>query len=47
MANKKIKTLLHMAALASIVMKGEMREYFDRKVKKGKNKIAVINGHKK
>jgi transposase len=43
MANKKVKVLLHMAAIASITMKGEMREYFDRKVKEGKNKMAVIN----
>jgi transposase len=43
MANKKVKTLLHMAAIASIAMKGEMREYFDRKVKEGKNKMTVIN----
>lgn len=43
MANKKVKALLHMAAMAAITMKGEMREYFDRKVKEGKNKMAVIN----
>jgi transposase len=43
MANKKIKTLLHMAAISSLVRKGEMREYFDRKVKEGKNKMSVIN----
>lgn len=43
MANKKVKSLLHMAAMASITMKGEMREYFDRKVKEGKNKMSIIN----
>ena len=43
MANKKVKTLLHMAALASIIAKGEMKEYFNRKVNEGKNKMAVLN----
>jgi transposase len=43
MANKKVKTLLHMAALSSITMKGEMKDYFERKVKEGKNKMTVIN----
>ena len=32
-----------MAALAAITVKGELREYFDRKVKDGKNKMAVLN----
>lgn len=42
-ANKTIKTLLHMAALSAIQMKGELRDYFERKVKEGKNKMKVIN----
>ena len=32
-----------MSALSAIVMKGEMREYFIRKVTQGKNKMSVIN----
>lgn len=43
MANVSLKTLLHMSALSAVAMKGEMREYFIRKVTQGKNKMSVIN----
>jgi transposase len=43
MANMSVKTLLHMAALSAVRMKGELREYFIRKVAQGKNKMLVIN----
>lgn len=43
MADKKAKTLLHMAALSAIRMDGEHRDYFLRKVAEGKNKMLVIN----
>jgi hypothetical protein len=36
-----LKTLLHMSALSSVAMQGEMREYFTRKVSEGKNKMSV------
>jgi transposase len=39
MANKTVKRLLHMAAVSSISRQGEMKEYFDRKVKEGKNTL--------
>lgn len=42
-ANKKLKTLLHMAALSAIQIKGEFKEYYIRKVTEGKNKMTVIN----
>ncbi|SMD44994.1 Transposase [Aquiflexum balticum DSM 16537] len=42
-ANKELKKLFHMAALSAIKMKGELREYFERKVAEGKNKMTVIN----
>lgn len=42
-ANKKLKTLFHMAALSAVKMKGEFRDYFERKVAEGKNKMTVIN----
>ncbi len=42
-ANKDIKKIFHMAALSSLRTKGEMRQYFDRKVAEGKNKMTVIN----
>ena len=43
MANKQMKQLLHMAALSSISMKGELKQYYDRKVEDGKNKMSVLN----
>ncbi len=43
MANKSIKTLLHLSALTSIRGDGDMNEYYLRKVAEGKNKMSVIN----
>lgn len=44
MANKEMKTLLHLAALAAVSRKkGELYDYFVRKVEEGKNKMSVIN----
>jgi len=44
MANKTMKTLLHMSALSAISRDGEMKAYFERKVKQEKkNKMLVIN----
>lgn len=43
MANINLKTLLHMAALSTVAMKGELQDYFIRKVSQGKNKMLVIN----
>ncbi|CAG1022112.1 hypothetical protein MTYM_01488 [Methylococcales bacterium] len=42
-ANKKLKKLFHMAALSAIRMKNELRDYYERKVAEGKNKMSVIN----
>jgi transposase len=42
-ANKKLKKLLHMAAMAASKAKGELRQYYIRKVKEGKNKMSVLN----
>jgi transposase len=42
-ANQQLKKLLHMAAMAATRVAGELRDYFIRKVKEGKNKMAVIN----
>lgn len=42
-ANMSLKKLFHMAALSAIKMRGEFKEYFDRKVTEGKNKMTVIN----
>ena len=42
-ANKKIKKLLHLVAMSALRMKGEIKQYYERKVKEGKNKMSVIN----
>lgn len=43
MANKSLKTVLHLGALSVIRSKGELKEYYLRKVAEGKNKMSVIN----
>jgi len=42
-ADKSIKRLLHLAALSLITSKGELHDYYERKIKEGKNKMSVIN----
>ncbi len=42
-ANKSMKTLLNLAARAAVSTKGELHEYYHRKVKEGKNKMSVLN----
>jgi transposase len=42
-ANKKAKSLLSMGALNAIRYDRELKAYFDRKVKEGKNKMLVLN----
>lgn len=43
LANKKLKRLLHLAAMASVRSKGEIKAYYIRKVQEGKNKMLVLN----
>jgi len=43
MADKKLKTVLHMAAMRVTRLDGELREYYIRKVAEGKHKMAVLN----
>jgi len=43
MADKDMKTLLHLAALSAASRPGELRDYFERKVAEGKNKMLVLN----
>ena len=43
MANKKLKTNLHLAALTAIKFDPELKAYYDRKVLNGKSKMSVIN----
>jgi transposase len=43
MANKTLKTLLHLAAVSIIRMPGELQDYYNRKVSEGKNKMCALN----
>lgn len=42
-ANKHMKALFHLAAMAAISTEGELRNYYVRKLEEGKNKMAIIN----
>ncbi len=42
-AHKKLKTLLHLGAMAAIGRQGEFRKFYDRKLAEGKNKMSVLN----
>lgn len=42
-ANKEIKKILHMAALVTIRKNNIMHQYYLRKIREGKNKMAIIN----
>lgn len=43
MANKSLKTKLHLCAMVAIQYDAELKTYYERKVKEGKNKMLVIN----
>jgi transposase len=43
MANRKLKTLLHLGSLAAVRTDVELRTYYERKLKEGKNKMSVLN----
>lgn len=42
-ANKKLKQVFHMAALSAVQVDGELKDYYNRKVEEGKNKMLVLN----
>jgi transposase len=42
-ANMDLKWLLHMGAMSAISTDKELRNYYDRKVGEGKNKMSVLN----
>lgn len=42
-ARKRLKSLFHLAAMSAIRMKGELQDYYQRKVRAGKNKMLVLN----
>ena len=43
LADKKLKSLLNMCALSANKYDVELKEYFERKVNEGKNKMLVLN----
>lgn len=43
LANKRVKTLLHLAAMSAISKQGELADYYHRKVEAGKKKMTVLN----
>jgi transposase len=46
MANKKIKCNLHMASITAVKHDAELKQYYERKVAEGKNKMSVLNAVK-
>ncbi|WP_020606009.1 IS110 family transposase [Spirosoma spitsbergense] len=42
-ARKRLKSLFHLGAMSTIRMKGELQDYYQRKVGEGKNKMLVLN----
>ncbi|MFN8347867.1 MAG: transposase [Spirosomataceae bacterium] len=42
-ARKRLKSLFHLGAMSAIRAKGELQDYYWRKVKEGKNKMLVLN----
>ncbi|RAJ89096.1 transposase [Larkinella arboricola] len=42
-ARKRLKSLFHLAAMSAIRAKGELQDYYRRKVAEGKNKMLVLN----
>lgn len=42
-ANKHLKSLLNIAAMGAIQLKGEYKNYFDRRTSEGKNKMSTLN----
>lgn len=42
-ADKAIKSILHLAAMSAVRLKNDLREYYQRKVAEGKNKMSALN----
>lgn len=42
-ARKRLKSLFHLGAMSAIRAKGDLQDYYQRKVKEGKNKMLVLN----
>jgi len=46
MANKKLKCNLHMASITAVRYDAGLKQYYERKVAEGKNKMSVLNAVK-
>jgi len=42
-ANKKLKALMHLAAVCAVTHDKELKAYYDRKIAEGKHKMSVFN----
>lgn len=42
-ADKELKSILHLAAMSAIRLDNDLRKYYVKKVKEGKNKMSVLN----
>jgi transposase len=42
-ANSDLKSTVHMAAISSVQHNPDLKAYYERKVKEGKNKMSAIN----
>lgn len=42
-ADKSLKSILHMAAMSAIRLENDLKDYYQRKVSQGKNKMLVLN----
>ncbi|WP_338874988.1 transposase [Spirosoma sp. SC4-14] len=42
-ARKRLKSLFHLGAMSAICVKGELQDYYRRKVAEGKNKIRTAD----
>jgi hypothetical protein len=43
MACKPLKSLFHMGAMAAIRSKGDIQDYYNRKIAQGKKPMSVLN----
>jgi transposase len=42
-ADKTVKTLLHMGAMRAVRLNNDLKDFYERKIAKGKNKMSVLN----
>ncbi|WP_338872199.1 transposase [Spirosoma sp. SC4-14] len=42
-ARKRLKALVHMGTMSAIQMKGDLQDYYQRKLGEGKHKMLVLN----